>query len=322
MPLTAISRLLESELVALNETIIQSLESQVNVIEKMGQYLIESGGKRIRPLVTILSSKVCQVKGNLPITMAAIIEFIHTATLLHDDVVDGSKMRRGKLTANRVWDNPTAILVGDFLYSRSFQMMISLNSMSAMQILADATNAIAEGEVLQLTHRNQPDIDEPRYHNVIRLKTAKLFEAAALLGSCTQSHSESMKLALAQYGHHLGCAFQIVDDVLDYQADSQTLGKNLGDDLAEGKMTLPLIYALKHASPPQSEKIRQTIITGNLTDFDEVKELIVSTGAIDYTMRAARKEAAQAIDALSHLPASSYRDAMTQLADFAISRCS
>jgi octaprenyl-diphosphate synthase len=201
-------------------------------------------------------------------------------------------------------------------------MMVSLKSMPAMQILADATNAIAEGEVLQLAHRHQPNIDETSYYNVIRLKTAKLFEAAALLGSCIETHANSTKLALGKYGHHLGCAFQIVDDLLDYQADSETLGKNLGDDLAEGKMTLPLIYALKQASPQQSEKIRQAIVTGNLADFAEVKELIVSTGAIDYTMLAAQKETQQAIDALSHLPASPYRDAMTQLAHFAMSRCS
>lgn len=321
MPLAQISALLAHELHALNETILQSLESQVDVIQKMGHYLVESGGKRIRPLVAILSSKVCEVKGNLPITMAVIIEFIHTATLLHDDVVDGSKMRRGKLTANRVWDNPTAILVGDFLYSRSFQLMVSLNSMVAMEILADATNAIAEGEVLQLTHRNQPDIDENRYRKVISLKTAKLFEAAALMGSCTQNHSIDVKVALGKYGHHLGMAFQIVDDLLDYQADSETLGKNLGDDLAEGKMTLPLIYALKHASSSDSEKIRQIILTGNLSHFAEIKELIVSSGAIDYTMHAAKKEAALAAEAIADLPASVYRDAMVKLSDFAISRC-
>ncbi|MBN9287746.1 MAG: octaprenyl diphosphate synthase [Gammaproteobacteria bacterium 39-13] len=320
MPLTTITDLLATDLQAVNQTIIRCLESRVEVINKIGHYMIESGGKRIRPLVVLLSAKACDAKNDTPITMAAIIEFIHTATLLHDDVVDGSTLRRGRPTANRVWDNPTAVLVGDFLYSRAFQMIVSLNSMDCMRIMAEATNVIAEGEVLQLAHRYQPDIDESRYLNVIRFKTAKLFEAAAQLGAILANQPREIELTLAQYGMHIGTAFQLVDDVLDYQAANESWGKNIGDDLAEGKATLPLIYALKKAPEAQAKLIRQAIQHGSLEDLSVIQEAIVSTGAIDYTLAAAKKEIALAKEALAMLPSSRYKDAMLELATFAISR--
>lgn len=320
MPLTAITDLLATELQAVNQTIIRCLESRVEVINNIGHYMIESGGKRIRPLVVLLTAKACNTQSDTHITMAAIIEFIHTATLLHDDVVDGSKLRRGRPTANRVWDNPTAVLVGDFLYSRAFQMIVSLNSMDCMRIMAEATNVIAEGEVLQLAHRFQPDIDEARYLNVIRFKTAKLFEAAAQLGAILAKQSREVEQALACYGMHIGTAFQLVDDVLDYQATNQSWGKNVGDDLAEGKATLPLIYALKKAPLHQAKLIRQAIEQGNLEDLSIIQEAIVSTGAIDYTLSAAKKEIQLAKDALVALPPSRYHDALLALATFAINR--
>ena len=322
MPLTLISHLLETELRAVNEAITQSLSSQVDAIKQIGHYIINSGGKRIRPLVILLSSKACQGDTQPSIIMAAIIEFIHTATLLHDDVVDGSELRRGRPTANHVWDNASAVLVGDFLYSRAFQMMVSVKNMDAMRILADATNTIAEGEVLQLAHRNQPDVHEASYFNVIRLKTAKLFEAAAQLGALMGNQPPPVEQALASYGMHIGTAFQLVDDVLDYRAAKETWGKNLGDDLAEGKITLPLIYALKKGDATQSQHIREAIVEGDLKNFQIIQEAIVSTGAIDYTMRAAEQEIQHALQALTLLPDSPYRDALASLANFAISRAS
>jgi len=320
MSLNTILDLIEPELKAVNDTIIRCLESHVDVIQKIGHYLIQSGGKRIRPLVVILSSRACGAKGEDPITMAAIIEFIHTATLLHDDVVDGSKMRRGRLTANRVWDNSSAILVGDFLYSRSFQMMVSLNSMVSMQVLAEATNMIAEGEVIQLAHCYQPDVKEENYLNVVRLKTAKLFEAAAGLGAILANQNVAVQQALANFGMHIGMAFQIIDDMLDYRATSDAWGKNIGNDLAEGKATLPLIYALRKANPTQQQQIRQAISEGKIEDLSAIQEAIVTTGAIDYTMQAAKNETQLALKGLSLLPPSPYKDALATLAEFAISR--
>lgn len=320
MSYTAISTLVEASLQSVNETILRCLESPVEAIKQIGHYLIESGGKRVRPLVVLLSAKACQVEGDESITMAAIIEFIHTATLLHDDVVDDSQLRRGRPTANQVWDNASAILVGDFLYSRAFQMMVSLNSMAAMRILADATNTIAEGEVLQLNHRHQPDVTEAQYLNVIQFKTAKLFEAAAQLGAIMSRQTFGIEQALARYGMHLGTAFQLADDVLDYQGTSAELGKNLGDDLAEGKMTLPLIYALQKVAPAEAAHIRKAILEGNTAELPTIQEIILSTGAIDYTMRKAQQEVQAAIEAIQYLPASPYREGMVNLAKFAISR--
>ncbi len=320
MSFTDITALLAPELAAMNETIIRCLESQVPVINKISHYLIESGGKRIRPLVVLLSSKACQAPLENAITMAAIIEFIHTATLLHDDVVDDSKLRRGRLTANRVWDNPTAILVGDFLYSRAFQMMVSIHSMDCMRILSQTTNVIAEGEVLQLSHRFAPDIDEARYLKVIYYKTAKLFEASAELGPVLAKQPLAQQQALADYGKHLGMAFQLVDDVLDYCATNNQWGKNIGADLSEGKATLPLIYALKHANAEQSKAIRQAILAGSIDKIEMIQEVIVSSGAVDYCMNIAQKEVDKAKQCLAVLPSSPYKDALCNLANFALQR--
>lgn len=320
MSLQAITQLVTADLLAVNQTILQSLESHVEVINQIGHYLINSGGKRIRPLVVLLSSRACQSNGQAPISMAAIIEFIHTATLLHDDVVDGSKLRRGRPTANHVWDNPTAVLVGDFLYSRAFQMMVSLENMASMRILADATNVIAEGEVLQLAHRHQPDISEEQYFKVIHFKTAKLFEAAAQLGAVMGNQSATITQGMTEYGLQLGMAFQLADDVLDYQATNASWGKNIGNDLAEGKATLPLIYAMKHGTTLQAQTIRSAIEKGNLDDIALIQEAIVSSGAIDYTLQVAKKAIHKAQDALMCLPPSPHRDAMAELAAFAITR--
>jgi octaprenyl-diphosphate synthase len=319
MTFSTITELVRDELIAVNALIIDSLSSHVDEVEQIGHYLIEAGGKRIRPVVTLLSAKACGAIGDSVISMATIIEFIHSATLLHDDVVDGSTLRRGRPTANHVWDNPSAVLVGDFLYSRAFQMMVGINNMPAMRILADATNAIAEGEVMQLTHRFAPDVTEARYFNVIRLKTAKLFEAAAELGGVLAEQPVSIQKALAQYGLHLGAAFQLVDDVLDYQAEG-AWGKNLGDDLAEGKVTLPLIYALQHADTQEAVYLREAIQSGAIEDLPRIQEAIVSSGAIDYTMRAAMQETQLAIDAIDVLPSSRYKEAMIELAKFAVNR--
>lgn len=320
MPFAAITALLQTELQAMNETIIRCLESQVEVINKISHYLIESGGKRIRPLVVLLTSKACQAPTDQAVTMAAIIEFIHTATLLHDDVVDDSKLRRGRLTANRVWDNPTAILVGDFLYSRAFQMMVGINSMACMKILSEATNVIAEGEVLQLAHRFVPDIDEARYLKVIHYKTAKLFEAAGQLGPILAKQSPEIEQSLGNFGLHLGMAFQLVDDVLDYQATNQNWGKNIGADLSEGKATLPLIYALKHASDTQAKHIRQAILAGSVNDIAIIQETIVSSGAVAYTMEKAKQEVEKAKQCLEVLDPSPYKEALNNLANFALQR--
>jgi octaprenyl-diphosphate synthase len=320
MPLYAITQLVQADLLAVNEAILRSLESHVEVINQIGHYLINSGGKRIRPLVVLLSSRACQTKGQQPITMAAIIEFIHTATLLHDDVVDGSQLRRGRPTANHVWDNPTAVLVGDFLYSRAFQMMVSLDSMASMRILADATNVIAEGEVLQLAHRHEPNVSEEQYLQVIHFKTAKLFEAAAQLGGVMANKDPLIIQAMAEYGLQIGMAFQLADDVLDYQATNDAWGKNIGNDLAEGKATLPLIFAMKHASEATARRIREAILQGNLADLALIQEAIVTTGAIEYTQQVARNAVDKAQSALSHLPPSPYRDALADLAMFAITR--
>lgn len=320
MSLQAITQLVAADLLAVNETILQCLESHVEVINQIGHYLINSGGKRVRPLVVLLCSRACQAKTTSPISMAAIIEFIHTATLLHDDVVDGSKLRRGRPTANHVWDNPTAVLVGDFLYSRAFQMMVSLDNMTSMRILADATNVIAEGEVLQLAHRHQPDVSEEQYLRVIHFKTAKLFEAAAQLGAVMGNQPADIVNKMAEYGLQLGMAFQLADDVLDYQATNTSWGKNIGNDLAEGKATLPLIYAMKHSPPEQSQRIRTAIVQGNMDDLALIQEAIVSSGAIDYTFTVAKAAIQKAQDALMCLPPSPYREALADLAAFAIIR--
>ena len=324
MQLSCVLQLISADLHVLNETIIQSLSSHVPMINQIGHYLVESGGKRIRPALVLLCAKAClPASESIPSTaiqVATIIEFIHTATLLHDDVVDGSAFRRGQPTANRVWDNASAVLVGDFLYSRAFQMMVSLHSLPAMQILANATNVIAEGEVLQLSHRFEPNVSEARYFEVIRFKTATLFEAAAQLGALITQADPALIAALGHYALHLGTAFQLTDDILDYQADTATWGKHLGDDLAEGKVTLPLIHALEKANPSTAAKIQAIIQQGKVEDIHFIRETLIETGALEYATQKATEEVEAAKKMLSKVPSSPYRDALDALATFALTR--
>lgn len=308
------------DLQAVNALIRHQLHSDVVLINQLAAYIIESGGKRLRPVTVLLAAQACGYTGQQHIDAAAIIEFIHTATLLHDDVVDESSLRRGRETANAIWGNQASVLVGDFLYSRAFQMMVNIGSMRIMEIMADTTNTIAEGEVMQLLNCHDPDTTEERYMAVIHCKTAKLFEAAAQLGAVLTGRPREDELAMARYGLHLGTAFQLIDDVLDYSASSAELGKNIGDDLAEGKPTLPLIHAIRHGSPEEARIIRNAIEQGGLQQIDLVTRTIESTGALDYTSRLAAKEAELAITSLPTLPESPARDALIGLAQFAVNR--
>jgi octaprenyl-diphosphate synthase len=274
----------------------------------------------LRPLLALLVARACGYQGERHIDIAAIVEFIHTATLLHDDVVDESDMRRGKETANNVWGNQAAVLVGDFLYSRSFEMMVDVGSMRVMEILSTTTNVIAEGEVLQLLNCHDPDTSEQRYMEVIHSKTAKLFEAACQLGAVLTGLSAEHEQAMAKYGMHLGTAFQLVDDVLDYTADAEEMGKNVGDDLAEGKPTLPLIIAIQRSDAPTAAILRSAIEQGGLDQIDAIMQAITDTKAIDYTLERAKGETESAIASLQCLPDSDYRQALESLAWFAINR--
>ncbi len=315
-----IRQLVEQEFTTVNELIIQSLESRIETVNQIGHYIVNSGGKRVRPLVVLLTAKACQAETKDAVQMATIIEFIHTATLLHDDVVDGSELRRGRPTANAVWDNATAVLVGDFIYSRAFQMIASLNNQEATEILAETTNVIAEGEVLQLSHRQEPDIDEAQYLRVIEYKTAKLFEAASLLGCLLAKNNKHLKSQLAAYGKNIGIAFQLTDDMLDYQTNNPDWGKNVGDDLAEGKATLPLIYAMKQGSTEIRETIREAILSKGTSDLSKIQDAIASTGAIEYTLQLAKQAVHNAKAKLNNLPDSPYKQALGDLADFIITR--
>ncbi len=308
------------DLQAVNALIRRQLRSDVTLINQLAGYIIDSGGKRLRPVTVLLTARACGYAGVQHIDAAAIIEFIHTATLLHDDVVDESNLRRGRETANAIWGNQASVLVGDFLYSRSFQMMVGIGNMRIMEIMADTTNTIAEGEVMQLLNCHDPDTTEERYMTVIHCKTAKLFEAAAQLGAVLAGRPRKEELALARYGLHLGTAFQLIDDVLDYSASSAELGKNVGDDLAEGKPTLPLIHAMRHGAPEQARIIREAIEQGGLEHIDLVTRTIESTGALDYTARLAAEEAERAIASLEPLPVSPVRDTLIGLARFAVNR--
>ncbi|EJI84696.1 octaprenyl-diphosphate synthase [Alishewanella aestuarii B11] len=321
MTLDEIQRLAAADMTAVNQQIFSQLSSDVALINQLGIYIVNSGGKRLRPLLAVLAARALGYQGQQHISVAAIVEFIHTSTLLHDDVVDESTMRRGKETANALFGNQASVLVGDFLYSRSFQMMVSLNSMRVMQVLADATNIIAEGEVLQLMNVNDPDTTEQSYMQVIYCKTAKLFEAATQLAAVISNQPAAIEQAMQAYGMHLGTAFQLIDDVLDYQADAAELGKNIGDDLAEGKPTLPLLYALKQGNARQQHLIREAITEGNgMQHFSEIMAALEQTGAFDYTRDKAVQEAKAAQLALQPLPDSPYKQALLALADIAVSR--
>jgi octaprenyl-diphosphate synthase len=318
--LDAIRTLIGDDIMAVDQVIQQHLQSEVVLINQLGNYIISNGGKRLRPLLVLLSAHACNYTGTQHIESAAIIEFIHTATLIHDDIVDASEMRRGKETANTIWGNEASVLVGDFLYSRAFEMMVDVGQMRIMEIIAHATNVIAEGEVMQLLNCHDADTTVESYLHVIHCKTAKLFEAAAQLGAILGQRPEKEEQALAAYGKHLGTAFQLIDDTLDYSATSEQMGKNIGDDLAEGKPTLPLLYALTQGSPEQQKIIRQAIENGGLEHINEVLEAIESTHALDYTADTAQQEANLAIAALQPLPASPYKEALIELAHFAVHR--
>jgi len=306
---------------AMDEVIRVKLHSDVVLVRQVGEYIINSGGKRLRPALVILSSGAFSYTGKHHHNLAAIIEFIHTATLLHDDVVDASELRRSKATANALFGNATSVLVGDFLYSRSFQMMVEVNNMRIMQVLADATNTIAEGEVLQLINCRDPNVNEENYLQVIRYKTAKLFEAATRLGAILSDVSPEEEESMASYGMHLGTAFQLTDDMLDYSGDYHDTGKNLGDDLAEGKPTLPLIYAMKNGSKEQANIVSKAIQNGGGEGvLESVLKVIHETGALDYTRKKAEAESCMATEAISLLPDSQYKKCLLQLAVFAVSR--
>lgn len=318
--LNGIVDLVGEDLQAVNQLITERLRSDIALINQLSTYIINSGGKRLRPVTLLLSAGACQQKSDVHINLSAIVEFIHTATLLHDDVVDDSDMRRGKATANELWGNSASVLVGDFLYSRSFEMMVEIGSMRVMEIMAKTTNQIAEGEVLQLINCGSPDTTEEQYLDTIHRKTAKLFESAAQLGAVASNQSSAVEHALAAYGMHLGTAFQLIDDVLDYGSDSPELGKNIGDDLAEGKPTLPLINALARGTPAQKELLSGAIRNGGLEHIEKVQEAIESTGSLAYTARRAREEAEKAQQALSIIPESPYKQALMDLAVFAVER--
>ena len=306
---------------AMDEVIRVKLHSDVVLVRQVGEYIINSGGKRLRPALVILSSGAFSYTGKHHHNLAAIIEFIHTATLLHDDVVDASELRRSKATANALFGNATSVLVGDFLYSRSFQMMVEVNNMRIMQVLADATNTIAEGEVLQLINCRDPNVNEENYLQVIRYKTAKLFEAATRLGAILSDVSPEEEESMASYGMHLGTAFQLTDDMLDYSGDYHDTGKNLGDDLAEGKPTLPLIYAMKNGSQEQANIVSKAIQNGGGEGvLESVLKVIHETDALDYTRKKAEAESCMATEAISLLPDSQYKKCLLQLAVFAVSR--
>ncbi len=298
----------------------ERLASDVPLVREVAEYIVAGGGKRLRPALLLLAAGAVDYRGEARFELAAVVEFIHTATLLHDDVVDESQLRRGRRTANAAFGNAASVLVGDFLYSRAFQMMVGLDSMRVMRVLSDATNTIAEGEVLQLMNCHDPDVDEARYLDVVRRKTAKLFEAAARLGGVLGGVPLAVEEGLAAFGMHLGTAFQVVDDVLDYSGEAQETGKSLGDDLAEGKPTLPLIRAMQAASPQDSALVRRAIVDGGRAGFAPVLAVIRSSGALDYAREAARREAEIAARAIAGLPASAFRDSLLELASFSVTR--
>jgi octaprenyl-diphosphate synthase len=312
--------LLADDLRAVDALIHSCLRSDVALINQLSNYIVNSGGKRLRPMLLLLSANACRYQGNQHINLAAVIEFIHTATLLHDDVVDASQLRRGNVTANAVWGNEASVLVGDFLYSRAFEMMVNANDMRIMDIMSHTTNTIAEGEVLQLLNCHDAETTETRYMDVVSRKTARLFQAAARIGAVLGQQDQTIENALADYGLHLGIAFQLIDDVLDYSASPEDTGKNLGDDLAEGKPTLPLIHAIHKGTPSQANLIRKAIENGGHDNMQAVCAVIETTGAIPYTAQAAKKEADSAINSLKPLPESAYKEALYALAEFSVSR--
>lgn len=322
MTLNDIRALVEDDFQATNQMILDRLKSDVVLVDQVGHYIVAAGGKRLRPMLVLLAAKSLGYEGQDHAKLAAVIELIHTSTLLHDDVVDESSMRRGRETANEMFGNQASVLVGDFLYSRSFQMMVEVDNMKVLNILADTTNEVAAGEVLQLMNINDPKVSEDAYYRVIERKTAILFAAATQLGGVLNGASEQIEKGLHQYGLQLGTAFQLVDDALDYAADAEEMGKNVGDDLAEGKPTLPLIYALTQSNAEDQALIRKAIEQGGLEDLDAILDIVKSTHAIEYTYQAAEKAVKRAIDALTPLPESKYKQALVELAKLSLARSS
>ena len=320
MAIDEIRKLVAEDLRRVDQVVVARLASDVALVNEVARYIIAGGGKRMRPLCVLLAARAGGYAGERHVEAAAVIEFVHTATLLHDDVVDGSELRRGRETSNHVWGNSASVLVGDFLYSRAFQMMVALGDPRIQEVMANATNMIAEGEVLQLMNAHDPDTTEQRYLEVIYRKTAKLFEAGAQIAAILAGATPEVERALTAYGRHVGMAFQLVDDALDYRADREELGKNLGDDLAEGKPTLPLIHAIAHASPDDTARLRKAIETGGLEDFERISSVIESSGGLQYTARLARREADLAVEALAGIPDTAYKQALCALADFAVAR--
>ena len=318
--LESLKHLLAADMSAVDQVIRARLHSEVSLINQVGEYIVNGGGKRLRPALVVLSAEAFAYRGKRHHDLAAVVEFIHTATLLHDDVVDESGLRRGRATASALFGNAASVLVGDFLYSRAFQMMVEVGEMRVMQTLADATNTIAEGEVLQLLNCRDADVDTANYMRVIHCKTAKLFEAAMRLGAILGKASAAEEQAAAKYGMHLGTAFQLVDDVLDYSADEQQTGKHLGDDLAEGKPTLPLIHAMQHGSAEQAAVVRGAIERGDAGKFAEVLQIVHATGALQFTRSQALREAGLACAAIAALADTKHKQCLLELAQFAATR--
>jgi len=316
----AIYSVVTKEFEDVNKLILQQLHSDVPLVENIGQYLVDAGGKRLRPLLVLLSSQALGYKGQEHIKLATIIEFLHTATLLHDDVVDTSELRRGRETANARWGNAPSVLVGDFLYSRAFQLMVSLGSLPVMKILSDATNIIAEGEVQQLVNCRDASVTEAQYMRVIHYKTAMLFEAASHTGALISEANTIQSEALKNFGTHLGLAFQLVDDALDYTGNAEALGKNVGDDLAEGKPTLPLIYTLRTGNEKQKQLVTEAIEQASADNLEQVVDAVTQCGAIDYTMSTAKQESQRALECLKIIPDSRYKEALKELAIFSTAR--
>lgn len=314
--------LVAQDFAAVNALIPRQLTSDVDLVEQIGRYIVDSGGKRLRPLLVLLGARACGYAGDGHVRLAAIIEFLHTATLLHDDVVDRSELRRGRTTANALWGNAPSVLVGDFLYSRAFQLMVELDDMDIMAILSDATNTIAEGEVMQLANIGRLDLGEAEYLEVIRCKTALLFQAATHAAGVLGSEDPDEIIALKQFGLHFGMAYQLVDDYLDYAGETAVLGKNVGDDLAEGKLTLPMIHALANSGAADTAVLREAIAARTTERLDDVLNIVADSGALEYTQQLARREGALACQSLIALPTGPHRDALDTLARYATARLS
>lgn len=320
MTVNRLKNLVTNDFDAVNALIISNIQSQIGLIDDLAQHIVQSGGKRLRPLLVLLSARACDYQGRDHITLAAMIEFFHTATLLHDDVVDESTLRRGKETANEIWGSKASILVGDYLFTQSVQLMVSVENWGILRLLADTSHKISCGEVKQLAHKNNPSLSVEDYYDVIRAKTALLFAASSAIGAILSNSGQLIEQGMYQYGLHLGNAFQLIDDALDYCSDAQKLGKNIGDDLADGKATLPLIYAMQQATSSQKELIQNSLVEGGLKNFDDILQIIHDTKAIDYTRKCAMQEIDNALGSLHSLPDSIYKQALIELAQFAVQR--